>query len=76
MSQDLGHVDEQTRLLPHGAFQRQLGPHEPDEHVQSASSSSDANRGNQDLFSMGPQDMLPYNDFVTVDLLHDLVQSK
>lgn len=73
MSRDLEHADEQTRLL-HATFDRQSGPQEPDEDVHSIRSSSNGKYGPQHLFSTSTEEKLPYNGFVTADLLRDLVQ--
>lgn len=73
MSRDLEHADEQTRLL-HATFDRQSGPQEPDEDVHSIRSSSNGKYGHQLLFSTYTEETLPYNAFVTVDLLRGLVQ--
>ena len=74
MSQDLEHADEQTRLLPHLTVERRPGLQKPDEEVGSTSSPSYLNRGGHRRFSTPTEDSLPYNSFVTVDLLRDLVQ--
>lgn len=78
MSQDVENADEQTRLLSHRACggDSQLGPHESDEHVQLITSSLNVNREDQSPFATHTEERLPYNNFVAVDLLRDLVQWK
>lgn len=78
MSQHVENADEQTRLLTHRVCDgdSQPSPQEPDEHVQLISSSLDVNRGDQNPFATDTEETLPYNNFVAVDLLRDLVQWK
>ncbi|MCJ1428880.1 hypothetical protein MMC29_006791 [Sticta canariensis] len=74
MSQDIEHADEQTRLLPHPTVERQPRLQKPDEELGSTGSPSYLNRGGHHRFSTSTEDRLPYNSFVTVDLLRDRVK--
>lgn len=72
MSQDLESVDEHTRLLPHVGNHSQSVARHIEEDSQSVDSLLEIPKV-QNLSPTHARERLPYNDYLTVDLLHDLV---
>ena len=72
MSPDLENVDEYTRLLPHDVNQSQSGGRRTNEDSQSVDSLRKI-LGERTLPSASAEERLPYNGYLTVDLIHDLV---
>ena len=73
MSPDLEHASERSRLLYHVANDRRLSAIQQDEDAQSIISSH-ISKAEQALSVTPVGERLPYNDYTTIDWLHDLVR--
>ena len=73
MPQDIEQPDERTKLLPHLANNRRLSAVQHEEDGQSVIGSY-LSKDEQALSSAPIGERLPYNDYTTVDWLHDLVR--
>ena len=72
MPEDLEAGNERTPLL----HDRRLSHLQREQDVESASTmSSTLSKEEQDLVDSTVGERLPYNDYTTIDWLHDLVQS-
>ena len=73
MPQDIEHPNERTKLLAHPANDRRLSAvqHEGD---QQSIIGSYVSKDEQALSSAPIGERLPYNDYTTIDWLHDLVR--
>ena len=73
MPQDIEQPDERTKLLPHPVTDRRLSAvqHEGD---QQSIIGSYVSKDEQALSSAPIGERLPYNDYTTIDWLHDLVR--
>lgn len=69
------HVHEQTRLLPQKARQRSRLQSIANEIDGASIASSHISREEQALGETAVGERLPYNDYTTIDWLHDLVSS-
>lgn len=74
MAPDLEQADERTRLLYHVANDRRLSAIQHDEDAQSIISSH-VSKAEQALSETPVGERLPYNDYTTIDWLHDLVRN-
>ena len=72
MSPDLEQATERSKLLPHVAHDRRLSVVQHEEDAQSLLSSH-LSKDEQALSSTPVGERLPYNDYTTIDWLHDLV---
>lgn len=72
MSRDGQRATERTKLLVHVANDRRLSAIQHDEEVQSIVSSN-LSKEEQALSHTSVGERLPYNDYTTIDWLHDLV---
>lgn len=73
MASDLEHANERTRLLYHVANDRRLSAIQQDEDAQSIISTH-ISKAEQALSATPVGERLPYNDYTTIDWLHDLVK--
>ena len=73
MPQDIEQPNEHTKLLSHPASDRRLSAVQRAEDVQSVIGSY-MSKDEQALSSAPIGERLPYNDYATVDWLHDLVR--
>ena len=73
MPQDIEQPNEHTKLLSHPANDRRLSAVQRAEDVQSVIGSY-MSKDEQALSSAPIGERLPYNDYTTVDWLHDLVR--
>lgn len=72
MPGDLEHATERTHLLYHVASDRRLSAIQQDQDAQSIISSH-VSKAEQALSATPVGERLPYNDYTTIDWLHDLV---
>ena len=73
MPQDLEQPNERTKLVPHTANDRRLSAVQHEEDRQSVIGSY-VSKDEQALSSAPIGERLPYNDYTTIDWLHDLVR--
>ncbi len=73
MPQDLEQATERTKLLYHVADDRRLSAVQQEEDSQSVIASY-VSKDEQALSSAPIGERLPYNDYTTIDWLHDLVR--
>lgn len=73
MPQDIEQPNERTELLSHTANDRRLSVVQHEEDGQSIIGSY-VSKDEQALSSAPVGERLPYNDYTTVDWLHDLVR--
>ena len=73
MPQDIEPPNERTKLLPRSANDRRLSAVQQEDDVQSAIESY-VSKDEHALSSAPIGERLPYNDYTTVDWLHDLVR--
>lgn len=73
MPQDLEQPNERTKLLSHTANDRRLSAIQHEEDHQSVIGSY-VSKDEQALSSAPIGERLPYNDYTTIDWLHDLVR--
>ena len=73
MPQDIEQSNERTKLLPHLANDRRLSAVQHEDDVQSVIQSY-VSKDEHALSSAPIGERLPYNDYTTVDWLHDLVR--
>ncbi|MCJ1399478.1 hypothetical protein MMC11_002680 [Xylographa trunciseda] len=73
MPADLERATEHTHLLPNGTNDRRLSSIQQEADSQSILSSH-ISKGEQALFAQPIGERLPYNDYTTIDWLHDLVK--
>lgn len=74
MPQDLEQATERTKLLYHVANDRRLSAVHQEEDAQSIIGSH-VTKDEQALATAPVGERLPYNDYTTIDWLHDLVRS-
>ena len=74
MPQDVEQATERTKLLYHVANDRRLSAVQQEEDAQSMIASY-VSKEEQALSSAPVGERLPYNDYTTIDWLHDLVSS-
>ena len=72
MPTDLEGATERTYLLPNSTNNRRLSAVQQDGDSHSILSSH-VSKGEQALFAQPIGERLPYNDYTTIDWLHDLV---
>ena len=72
MSHDVEQANEHTKLLPHSINDRRLSAFHHQDDVASFISSH-ISKDEQALGSNPVGERLPYNDYTTIDWLHDLV---
>ena len=73
MPQDIEQPNERTKLLSHHVNDRRLSALQHDEDAQSVIGSH-VSKDEQALSSAPIGERLPYNDYTTIDWLHDLVR--
>lgn len=73
MPHDLEQPDERTKLLSHVANDRRLSAVQQEDDAQSVIYSQ-VSKDEQALASTSVGERLPYNDYTTIDWLHDLVR--
>ena len=73
MPQDIEQPNERTKLLPHSFSDRRLSAIQLDDDAQSVIGSY-VSKDEQALSSAPIGERLPYNDYTTIDWLHDLVR--
>ncbi len=73
MPQDIEQPNERTKLLSHHVNDRRLSALQHDEDAQSVIGSY-VSKDEQALSSAPIGERLPYNDYTTIDWLHDLVR--
>ena len=73
MPQDIEQPNERTQLLPHSVNVRRLSAIQHEEDQQSIIGSH-VSKDEQALSSAPIGERLPYNDYTTIDWLHDLVR--
>lgn len=73
MPQDIEQPNERTQLLPHPANIRRLSAIQHEEDQQSIIGSH-VSKDEHALSSAPIGERLPYNDYTTIDWLHDLVR--
>ena len=73
MSKDVEQANERSQLLPHVAHDRRLSVLQQEDDVQSILSSR-VSKEEHALASTSVGERLPYNDYTTIDWLHDLVR--
>ena len=74
MPQDLESATERTALLYHVANDRRLSQLQAEQNEDAASMiSSNVTKEEQLMGSSSVGERLPYNDYTTIDWLHDLV---
>lgn len=74
MPPDVEHANERTKLLPNGlANDRRLGAIQHEDEASSVIASY-VSKEEQALASAAVGERLPYNDYTTIDWLHDLVR--
>ena len=73
MPPDIEQPNEHTKLLPHPAHDRRLSAVQQEEDAQSVIGSY-VSKDEQALSSAPIGERLPYNDYTTIDWLHDLVR--
>lgn len=74
MPADLEHANERTQLLYHLANDRRLSAIQQDQDAHSIISSH-VSKAEQALSATPVGERLPYNDYTTIDWLHDLVST-
>ena len=74
MPPDIEHANERTKLLPNGlANDRRLSAIQHEDEASSVIASY-VSKEEQALASAAVGERLPYNDYTTIDWLHDLVR--
>ena len=74
MPPDVEHANERTKLLPNGlAYDRRLSAIQHEDEASSVIASY-VSKEEQALASAAVGERLPYNDYTTIDWLHDLVR--
>ena len=74
MPPDLEHATERTKLLYHVANDRRLSAVQQEDEASSIIASY-VSKEEQALSTAPVGERLPYNDYTTIDWLHDLVSS-
>ncbi|KAF2731174.1 chloride channel-like protein 3 [Polyplosphaeria fusca] len=75
MPEDIETATERTALIPHAAHDRRLSQLQHEQDAEAASIVSSAvTKEEQQLGGSSVGERLPYNDYTTIDWLHDLVK--